>query len=363
MSKRGVILNRKEDENIICRIQLTIYSLLVGFWLLFSGEVKANTWTQTALGDFMKGKQEQVTCGVLPMEIYMVSKDVDLKLATVDTNWYWSSWNAPDVGYYASPTFCDLDNDGDYDLMIASQDGGNCYGYENTGNKINPIWTAKPDWNGPRVGDYGWYAKPAFCDLDNDGDYDLMIGHMDGSPNAYENIGSKTKPIWTYKPDWNTPHIGEETKPAFCDLDNDGDYDLLIGAVSGISWSIENIATHFPMGTFTSSVFGTGTNILDWDVISWIETKSLNTNVVIELRTGNTLIPDENWSEWNSVTNGTTISNSNSRYIQLRGILSTTDLSQTPMIHNITLIYHFPLQAILVSPTSGQVGKLVTYSW
>ncbi|MEW6608459.1 MAG: FG-GAP-like repeat-containing protein, partial [bacterium] len=712
---------------MIYRIQMIIYSLLVGFWFLFSGEVKANTWTLTTLGDFMRGKQEQVTCGVLPMEIYMVSKDVDLKLATVEANWYWSSWNAPDVGYYASPAFCDLDNDGDYDLLIGESNGncyayenagsninpiwttksawnapnvgryasptfcdldndgdydlligeecgisyayentgnninptwtaksawnspdvgqyanpafcdldndedydlligegygtscayentgnktnpvwttkpawnapdigwnaspafcdldndgdydlligevmvngisyaykntgsktnpiwtempnwngpdvgsganpafcdldndgdydlligegygisfayentgsnsnpiwehkpgwdgpdvhdrakpifcdldndrdydlmiytiayentgsntnpiwtakpvwntpdvgyqpcpafcdldndgdydlligskdGNCYAYENignnanpiwtakiswnvinvgewpspticdldgdgdydlligddygnsfayenTGNSTNPIWTAKPAWDGPRVGGYGWGAKPAFCDLDGDGDFDLMIGQRDGSPCAYENIGSKTNPIWRDKSDWNTPYVGGETKPAFCDLDGDGDFDLMIGAVSGKSWSIENIATRFTIGTFTSSVFGSTTNTLDWDIISWTETKPPNTNIVIEVRIGNTPIPDENWSEWNLVTNSTAIPNSNSKYIQLRGILSTTDLSQTPMIHNITLSYHFPLPIILVSPTAGQVGTLVT---
>ena len=135
-------------------------------------------------------------------------------------------WDVPSVGQAAKPAFADLDNDGDYDLLISERFGVS-FGYENTGNATSPIWTAKPDWGVPSV---GMAAKPAFADLDIDGDYDLMIGEgPSGISYAYENTGNSTSPIWTEKPGWNVPSVGRGAKPAFADLDSDGDYDLLVG--------------------------------------------------------------------------------------------------------------------------------------
>ena len=36
----------------------------------------------------------------------------------------------------------------------------------------------------------GYYASPAFADLDNDGDYDLLIGEWNVTTFAYKNTGS-----------------------------------------------------------------------------------------------------------------------------------------------------------------------------
>jgi large repetitive protein len=90
--------------------------------------------------------------------------------------------------------------------------------------------------------DIGYNAAPAFADLDNDGDYDLLIGSWQSVSNAYENTGTTSSPTWTAKSAWNTPDIGDLEAPAFADLDNDGDYDLLTGTINGYSYAYENIA-------------------------------------------------------------------------------------------------------------------------
>ena len=148
-----------------------------------------------------------------------------------------SAWNAPDVGALATPAFADLDNDGDYDLLIGEGNSGVSYAYENTGTASSPAWTAKPAWNAP---DVGVQAAPAFADLDNDGDYDLLIGESAGVSYAYENTGTASSPVWTAKSAWNAPDVGDYTNPAFADLDNDDDYDLLIGILGGASLGYEN---------------------------------------------------------------------------------------------------------------------------
>ncbi len=149
------------------------------------------------------------------------------------------NWNLPDVGDKATPAFADLDDDGDNDLLVGNYDG-NSYAYENIGTTYSPLWTTRSNWNAP---DIGWAAKPALADLDDDGDYDLLIGEDWGTTKGYNNTGNASNPKWTAKSSWDAPDIGLAAKPAIADLDNDGDYDLLIGASDGVSYAYVNIGT------------------------------------------------------------------------------------------------------------------------
>jgi PGF-pre-PGF domain-containing protein len=148
-------------------------------------------------------------------------------------------WNLPDVGMGSKPAFADLDADGDYDVLIG--EGPNCsaYAYENTGSASSPNWTAKPSWDPPTLEWMG--VKPALADLDADGDYDLLLYEAyTGNPSAYENTGSASSPDWTAEPSWNPPYAGQGATPALADLDADGDYDLLVGNKSGVTSAYEN---------------------------------------------------------------------------------------------------------------------------
>ncbi len=167
-----------------------------------------------------------------------------------------SDWDAPDVGTYSAPAFADLDDDGDYDLLIGRY-YGQSYGYENTGTVSSPAWTRESDWDAPDIGDL--MPAPALADLDDDGDYDLLIGSFDGISYAYENTGTVSSPTWTRKSDWDVSDVGTGSGPGFADLDNDGDYDLLIREISGVSLGYENT------GTVSSPAW---TRESDWDAPS-----------------------------------------------------------------------------------------------
>ncbi len=155
--------------------------------------------------------------------------------ATVLNSWSAeASWNLPTVGNgFARPAFADLDNDGDLDALVGAQTNGIALGYENTGTSSSPVWTAKPSWNTPSV---GLYASPEFADLDNDGDYDLMIGSVNpgdltkGYVYGYENTGTASSPVWTAHSGWDRLGIGSVpfAVPSLVDLNNDGRIDLVI---------------------------------------------------------------------------------------------------------------------------------------
>ena len=151
------------------------------------------------------------------------------------------SWDPPIEGAWGpKPVLADLDDDGDYDLLIYKAQSGISYAYENTGSASSPIWTRKTSWDSPPA---GMGATPDLADLDDDGDYDLLVGSMFGYTSAYENTGGASSPIWTRKNSWDPPRVAEyAAKPALADLDNDGDLDLLIGTMYGTTRGFENIA-------------------------------------------------------------------------------------------------------------------------
>jgi hypothetical protein len=91
-----------------------------------------------------------------------------------------------------------------------------------------------------------WNGAPAFADLDDDGDFDLMIGYNSGISLAYENTGSASSPTWTRQTAWAAPDVGDRAAPALADLDDDGDFDLMIGEYRGNSLAYENTAPVTP---------------------------------------------------------------------------------------------------------------------
>ena len=146
-----------------------------------------------------------------------------------------------DVGYNGAPAFVDVDNDGDMDLVIGRYDGDLKHYYENTGSPINPSYTRRKGALNPfdGVADVGELSAPAFVDVDDDGDMDLVIGRLEGDLKFYyENTGSASNPSYTRREGVLNPFdgvadVGSSSAPAFVDADNDGDMDLVIGRGEG----------------------------------------------------------------------------------------------------------------------------------
>jgi hypothetical protein len=157
---------------------------------------------------------------------------------------------------HAFPTLADVDGDGDFDLFIGEGGwqgpgaGGNIHYYRNDGTPSSPDWTLVTDnWLGLDVG--GW-STPTFVDIDADGDLDLFVGDEAGTVTFVENTssaaltasGTPTAPAWAapVQP-YADLHLGAYSAPAFFDLDQDGDLDMLVGLESGSLAYVRNTGT------------------------------------------------------------------------------------------------------------------------
>ncbi|MBM3264708.1 MAG: VCBS repeat-containing protein, partial [candidate division Zixibacteria bacterium] len=92
------------------------------------------------------------------------------------------------MGYSSAPAFVDLDKDGDLDLL-SGEYYGNFHYFENTGSSSAPAFSATQT-NPFGLVDVGYSSAPAFGDLDNDGDLDLLSGEYYGNFRYFENNSS-----------------------------------------------------------------------------------------------------------------------------------------------------------------------------
>ena len=157
----------------------------------------------------------------------------------------------PQIGSDARQAFADLDKDGDLDLLVGIGESllggptpGLTFGFRNTGSPINPIFV-RDDNLVAGIPDVGLNSYPAMADLDNDNDYDLLIGRDLNTLVYYKNTGTPISPIWTRE---FTTFSGVETTnywkdPTFCDLDLDGDLDLIYGTDDGDLYFYQNNGT------------------------------------------------------------------------------------------------------------------------
>ena len=148
-----------------------------------------------------------------------------------------------DVGSDSAPEFADIDGDGDLDL-IYGEANGKVYLRENTGNATSPSFASAQAIKLTSFIniDVGYDATPRFVDIDNDGDLDMFVGDNHNEFAFYENIGTAQVADWDFKGNYEfgLTAIGSDTAFDFADLDNDGDYDMLVGEDNGNFYYFEN---------------------------------------------------------------------------------------------------------------------------
>lgn len=152
-----------------------------------------------------------------------------------------SNFGLTHLGGYANPTFVDIDQDGDKDAFIGDSLGNITY-FRNTGNGFFPAFSSA-NVNAFGLGGYGAYklVAPRFFDIDKDGDFDLFVGHGDGKTLFFRNTGTASSA--SFAPSeivYGQGNFGiygsidgDSLAPAFGDIDNDGDLDAFTGDNAG----------------------------------------------------------------------------------------------------------------------------------
>ena len=152
-----------------------------------------------------------------------------------------------DVGSNATPVFADLDGDGDSDVVVGELDGVLNW-FENTGTLLQPVFVERTGVDNPLNGiDIGASSTPTFADLDSDGDLDLIVGETDGVLNFFENTGTATAPAFVERTGAASPFtgidVGAQSSPTLGDIDGDGDLDMFVGDSTGLIRYFENTGT------------------------------------------------------------------------------------------------------------------------
>jgi len=154
--------------------------------------------------------------------------------------------NTPALNLF--PSFGDLNDDSDEDLIIGDSDGKVHFLINNGGNfSINT-----PNFENI---DVGYFATPQIIDVNRDGLNDLIIGNKKGTISYFENMGTQTTPIFTNEiSNWGGIDVDSSlTQNGFSSpmlIDINGEYFLFVGSYSGKTYLYKNIDGNLN-GTFT----------------------------------------------------------------------------------------------------------------
>ena len=156
------------------------------------------------------------------------------------------------------PVLADMDGDNDDDLVIGTEFdannvgwGGQLYYFENITNNSEPEFVLV---DSSFIDDFSTTnLAPSFYDTDNDGDLDAIIGEFNGYLLHY----NQTEFGWEYNGRYLDLDLNGKSKPAWGDIDQDNDDDLVIGTKDGM------VSVYINNGDINNLVFDTQIDIGD----------------------------------------------------------------------------------------------------
>lgn len=164
-----------------------------------------------------------------------------------------------------TPTFGDLDGDGDADLLFG-ESTGRLYWYENTG-VVGGIPQFQLKQSGVGFIQEPQFSAPQLVDLDEDGLLDIVCGHRLGRLNFYKNTGTPQQPAFSSTP--TISNLGNvnviDSSLSFNSFSvpwffrgPDGQWQLLVGSHNGRIYYYDGISGNLnaPFNLITNTFMG-----------------------------------------------------------------------------------------------------------
>jgi Ca2+-binding RTX toxin-like protein len=150
------------------------------------------------------------------------------------------------ITYNTNPNFFDIDDDGDLDAFIGSHGiGSNGLDFESMTFYRNIGTVNSPLFYSDNVGRFGLStgnsSSPSFVDIDADGDVDAFGNHSV----FYHNMGASSIPAYSYSNNFGLSgmELNGHTYVTTVDIDSDGDFDVFVGAFDGSILFLQNTGT------------------------------------------------------------------------------------------------------------------------
>jgi large repetitive protein len=175
------------------------------------------------------------------------------------------------LGIYIKPTVVDIDGDGKLDILIGNSSGNTLF-FRNTGTTTNPAFAAVVN-NPFDLTDVGDRSTPTFVDINGDGNLDALIGNLKGDTLFFRNV--KPPEISSSRYDVNSGNlvVFGAGFPALAGANNDIDVSkLTITGENGNSYTLTSGAVEIT----DSHSFTVTLNAVDKAAVSLIINKKGN---------------------------------------------------------------------------------------
>jgi hypothetical protein len=251
-------------------------------------------------------------------------------------------------------SIADLNEDGFLDLVPS--------GYDNTQQFI--YWGSDSVYSigNRQILDVGYtFGGSSVSDINQDGFLDILFYRGGGSTGVEIYWGSSVG----YS-DGNRTLVGDPLQSSggfVADLNYDGHLDIFVHrweftSFSTIYWGsdfssstdlpvnldahgmvreVGNVYTREYEEIYVSSVFDAGA-FTNWGSISWVDSLLSGSTITMEVRSGDTPIPDFTWSTWATLSNGEAIPEIlNAQYLQYQAVFTYTNPANLPFLFEVSI--------------------------